>query len=353
MNVLRNSVALAVLACAVEFLTGCRSTPPAASREPSSAELAQSLRETEAESAQLQRQAQELEELLQRSRTQLDEQQELIRILSQAQPPTAGDNRPRAVTVAQLAAAEEPAPATAPTAPAAGDGKAGEDAAKQAREEAKKARERQRRLDKLARELESAQLRLEKVRLANEHAAVQHEEALTRATREAVLEKQKQRNFEEAGAPNRIARTELHVRGGEDGLREAQQELEQLELMYAEDEFADQTKEIVIERARRSLERTERDLQLRRQELAILVDRTLPQETADQDLAVRQKEEAVRQLERGRKGALLEERLAIMGAEAEITRLELELADVHEEIREATAEAGPVAPHPVSQERGG
>ena len=69
-------------------------------------------------------------------------------------------------------------------------------------------------------------------------------------------------------------------------LAEAQQELEQLELMYSEEEFADQTKEIVLERGRRRLERTQRDLELRRADFATLQEQTLPVERREHELRV-------------------------------------------------------------------
>jgi hypothetical protein len=217
--------------------------------------------------------------------------------------------------------------------------KQNESASKQ-KEESKKARERQRKQLRLESELNAARLRLDKSRLAAEHAELQFKESADKAEKELAIAQDKFKVFQEVTAPNRIAWAELGLQRAEDRFQEDQEELDQLELMYSEDEFADKTKEIVIDRARRRLERSQRDLELRRSDYDTLVNVTIPQETADQEFDLEQKERAIDNLHRERAGGEIDQRLGVMATEAEIIKLENELADVREEIAEASQPAG-------------
>ena len=89
-----------------------------------------------------------------------------------------------------------------------------------------------------------------------------------------------------AHAVERVSRAELGFQFAQDGAKEAEQELQQLEMMYQEDEFADKTKEIVLERGRRRLERSKRSLAIEtdaianRDQLARCLARMLPSPSA-------------------------------------------------------------------------
>jgi len=207
-------------------------------------------------------------------------------------------------------------------------------------EESKKARERQRKVAKLQRSLEVAELNLAKARIAVEIGDLKYRDALAQAEKEFELAKKRQQIFAKMTAPNRKARAELELQQAEDGLLEARQELEQLELMYRDEQFADQTKEIVIERARRRLERTQRDLELRREELRVLIEVSLPLEQEELDLAAELKKRAVLQVERDNESGIIDRKVAVLNAEAEVARLEQELSDAREEL-EAGGEQRP------------
>jgi hypothetical protein len=241
-------------------------------------------------------------------------------------------------------AAQEQTQASAPTTPAAQpDEKAQADAAEKvkkeaeekAKKEAKEARDRERKLVKLQRDLEVAKLRFSKLKLDHENAQTKYEQSLARTKIDLEIAKKKLQDYKQIHVPTRIARAELNLKWAESALLEAQQELEQLELMYSEEQFADKTKEIVIERAKRQLERTQRDTELRREEHKTLLGITIPQETKDQELGVEDKERALAQTLREEPSTRIDRQIAVMNAEAEITRLENELADLQEEIKEA------------------
>jgi len=131
---------------------------------------------------------------------------------------------------------------------------------------------------RLQRNLDVARLNLDKTKLGLTQSVVQHEIALARAEIDLDIARQELKVFNEVTAPNRTARADLGLQWAEDGLREAQEEPDQLILMYQDAQFADQTKEIVIDRAKRRLERTQRDLALRKDEVQWPKEIDLPME---------------------------------------------------------------------------
>ncbi len=255
-----------------------------------------------------------------------------------------------------IAPAPPAEPAKAPRAPAVGATRPAEDQVARppddknkkdvdpVRQEAKKARERERKRARLEHSLEVAQLSLAKATIAVEQGELKYNDQLAQAEMEFELAKRRQQIFTKFTAPNRLARAELGLQQAEDGSLEAREELDQLVLMYSEEQFADQTKEIVIERAKRRLARAERDLELRRDELKTLKEVSLPLEQSEVDLAAEQRKRAALQVQRDNEGALLDRRVAALNAEAEVTRLEDELADVVEEIQDAQQKAAESQP---------
>lgn len=117
-------------------------------------------------------------------------------------------------------------------------------------------------LERARLELDEATARLELVReehrIAEEDGATRLERArlaADRARRAIELHEQGDRERRLRGEQLRLARTG-------DGVGNQVQELEQLEQMYAGTSLADETKDIVLERARRSLERARESLAL-------------------------------------------------------------------------------------------
>jgi hypothetical protein len=198
-----------------------------------------------------------------------------------------------------------------------------EEKLRQAEDDAKDART----LAKLERDLHVAGERLLGARLGKTHAAEKNAAALANAERELNLEQQRFRTFTERSAPNRIERAKLELTKAQDRATEAEEELRQLEMMYAADDFADQTKEIVLERGRRRLERSKRDLELRREEFAILTEMTIPQETADRELKVQKKTQELDQARREVEASKLAKQIERARAEAEIANLEAQIED--------------------------
>ncbi|MGD8452613.1 MAG: hypothetical protein PVJ57_12410 [Phycisphaerae bacterium] len=269
---------------------------------------------------------------------------------TEPQPATTADAAP--------APAAEPAPAVAEQEPAQTQAADAEDKAqkereeqeKKAKEEAKKARERERKLAHLERDLETARLRLQKTKLDNEAAALRYAQSLEQAQTELQLAQEKFDTTQALEVPQRIAWSELNLQRSRDNLQNATEELEQLELMYKDDQFADQTKEIVISRSRRELERTQRDVQLREEEHRRLLEVYLPREKREQELQLAKQERGVVNMQSDEQRAVIDRQIALINAEAAITKLEEQLSDLREEIAEAAEQKAKESEKPAADQ---
>lgn len=198
----------------------------------------------------------------------------------------------------------------------------------------KEMRKKDRQLAKLERNLETAQIKLDKTKLSHEHALLREQLSVSRREIELELARRRYDQFMQKSLPSRIAWSELGLLRVADNITEAREELEQLEMMYREDEVDEKTKEIVIGRSRVRLERSLRDQELRQADFDTLMNESIPIETREQELRL---EDAEQTLERARESLLISEldrRINIIGAEDEITRIQGELEDAREEAAE-------------------
>ena len=228
------------------------------------------------------------------------------------------------------------------------------DKEKAEKEEAEKAEKdlaaKHRKHAKLERDLVLAQQRMKRAGMAAEHAGVDSQNSIAKAEAELEIARRKLETFKDKTVPTRIARAELNLQGAEDSVLWAKQELEHLELMYAEEEVADKTKEIVLERGHRRLERSQRSLEIQRIDLATLKEKTIPVELEEHELQTRDKQRALERTRRGAESTRLDKQIALTAAESEITRLETEIEVVREEITELKEKAEKQAEQAVEEE---
>ena len=127
--------------------------------------------------------------------------------------------------------------------------------------------------ERLAQELshkeEAAAIQLESARMAHEKAA-------------RALE-----TFRDVLMPIQLAEAELSLQGSKDRLKEEEEQFVQLEKMYKSDDLVEETEDIVLNRARRALERSREQMKftLRRHELRTTVD--IPRELKDHEFSLR------------------------------------------------------------------
>jgi hypothetical protein len=204
---------------------------------------------------------------------------------------------------------------------------------KEAAEEADKEDPKRKRA-RLARQMAIAAEKVKKARLAQAHQQAEDQDKVARKRTERELAATKLEDFEEHNAPQRIEEARLALHRAEDRVKEAQEELAQLEMMYAEEDLADKTREIVLERGRRRLERARRELELQRTALANLEEHDLPREAAEMRAQATDKASELENLQRTAETNLLDKQIAVMEAEAEVARLEEEIEELDEEVGE-------------------
>jgi len=144
------------------------------------------------------------------------------------------------------------------------------------------------------------------------------------------------KTFDEKEAPNKLAKARLDLQMARDQNDDAKEELEQLELMYKDQDLADKTREIVIRRTKRQLARTEDHLKLQEDDLKILEERTIPQDREKIALELADKQRALVLAQRASEASLHEKRIALMAAEADVARIERELESLASQAKAST-----------------
>ena len=188
---------------------------------------------------------------------------------------------------------------------------------------------------RLVRDLAIAKEKVAKAGLALTHQQADDQAELAQKAAEHKLAMTKLKDFEAHDAPQQLEEARLQLLRSEDWLKDSEEELAQLEMMYAEEDLADKTREIVLERSRRRLERARRDVALQHIALANLEEHSLPRETADLRSQMTEKARLLENLERAIEAHRLEKQIALMEAEAEVKRLKEEINKLDREAKEA------------------
>lgn len=192
----------------------------------------------------------------------------------------------------------------------------------------------------LARKIEVAHLELELARLEAEQEVAQAERALVAVKVEGDKTRLEREAFETSGRARALDEARLDLDRSRGRAEDAAAELAELEAMYAEEEFATKTKELVLARGRRDLEHSRRALDLAERRMRELEgfeltgkDRDLEHKRlgAEKDLV-----EAEQKLAKLR----LEKKIAISKAEQEIQELVEKLEKINKK-KGASAEATP------------
>ena len=157
--------------------------------------------------------------------------------------------------------------------------------------------------------------KLEIARLQLATAEQRAETARLRKEKELELGKAELAQFDEIDAPNRLAKAKLELARRRDALSEQQEELAQLEMMYEQQDLADKTREIVLQRGKRRVERAQEELAISERETTALGARTLPRERGKLALEVETRERELVESKSDAEATLLEKRLAVRSAE--------------------------------------
>lgn len=200
----------------------------------------------------------------------------------------------------------------------------------------KKSKERERRLkrNKLQRELVVANEKLRKAKTASDAQAAEDRAAAEKTLASKQLADKKLADFQEQQAPLRLSRGQLDLARAEDYAKESEEELVQLEMMYKEEDLADKTREIVLNRGRRRLERAKTGLAIQVRDLKHLQQQTLVLEAEELRVTALDKSNEAAKTQRDTQSNLLDKQIEVLSAEMEITRIEEDLAALEEEAAE-------------------
>ena len=185
-------------------------------------------------------------------------------------------------------------------------------------------------LAKLEREREVAATKLEIARLELESTRVQQEQGLVHERTKLALAEAELANFLDIEKPNRLASEELSLQGSRDSAMEAEEELAQLEIMYAEQDLEEKTREFVISRGKRRAARAAARIVIAERELQALADFELPSKQRKLEMAVAQARESVEKAERSNVVAMMRQELSVSEAQAALESAAKKLEEARE-----------------------
>lgn len=184
---------------------------------------------------------------------------------------------------------------------------------------------------KLDQDLDTARQRLELARLETQQARIEAQQEVASAELALAKAEADLAHFVSEEKPRRLRAGELSLQDSQDSVRETEEELAQLQMMYGEEELADATAEIVLSRTKRRLERARVRLQLEERELAALREHELPWEQKDKEAALAEARVKLESARLSAQASEMQRRLEEQEAQQEIEELE-------EKIRESASQ---------------
>jgi len=182
----------------------------------------------------------------------------------------------------------------------------------------------------LERKLKIAELQRDQTLMEHANADAKTKLSVDLAREELGMAQAKLDQFREVDMPNSVAKSELSLQRAKDSTQEAAEELEQLEIMYRDQDLEDLTSEFVINRGKRRAERAQRSLAIQESEFASLKNHSMPRELRTRELDVIKKTDALRAAEADAEASALKQQIAILKIEGEITDLREKLAKLDE-----------------------
>lgn len=105
-------------------------------------------------------------------------------------------------------------------------------------------------------------------------------------------------NFEQMGRPTQVGRAQMSLKGAQDSAKEAEEELQQLALMYSDQNLEEMTSEFVIGRGKRRAERAAKRIEFAAMDLRSLTTHKLRLEQEKLAIAVKKAGQALKALDR-------------------------------------------------------
>jgi len=215
--------------------------------------------------------------------------------------------------------AEAPATGAAPQAGAPGP--TGAAAPAPAAQAAPSAEDLKQKAEDSAAQLELARIKLDRANMDADQQRIDGAAAVEKAKFELTVANKARDHYVNVEMPQKSARTQLDLQQAKDSLTEQEEELQQLELMYSKDDLADKTKEIVLARSKRRLERLRQNLVLQQKDLDDLVNVQQPEALRKLEAAVTDKTGDLRRAEFGLRSGQIDKDLAVKTQQNEVNKL--------------------------------
>lgn len=183
----------------------------------------------------------------------------------------------------------------------------------------------------LERKLELARLELDLARLEQEQELDLAERELSAARLELEVARLSQQAFLTLGREHELEEARLDLDRSRGRAEDAEAELAELESMYAAEEFASKTKELVLTRSHRDLELARRALALAERKRQQLESYELPEKEHELAKDLQAAETGVVEAEQSLEHRRLEHRVSVLEAETEVAELERKLRALDEE----------------------
>ena len=210
-----------------------------------------------------------------------------------------------------------------PAAAAAGKGAKGDKPADEKAEDPEaKARKAAFKREDRGHDLAQAQMELRLAEMGAEASLMQAEQAVADANRELEEKERALAVFNQFEQPHKLSEGQLSLDRALHRRELQADELNELKAMYAAEDFAAMTKELVLKRGVKGLEFAERGLELERKKLQLLTEETLPKQARELRAAVEKAQRGVRQAEQALAKAKLENEQKLAGARHKVTKLE-------------------------------
>jgi len=183
-------------------------------------------------------------------------------------------------------------------------------------------------------DLEALQVAERTAELEHQLAVLEMERSLKKAERdleharaELAMAEAELLNFTSTVLGRRVAEASLGLQSIRDRAQEAQEELDQIQIMYDEQDLDDMTAEFVVVRGRRNAERAAARIAIEESEFATLQEHTLPMEQRRLELAVERKRGAVVDAERSLEINTTRQEMSVDKAERALEEAREELAE--------------------------
>ena len=152
--------------------------------------------------------------------------------------------------------------------------------------------------------------------------------AAGRIRRELELATARLAQFRDVESVRKLQQAQLETQRARDQIDDTREELAQLEKLYQGNDLADATKEIVLKRGRRALERAGSSLAIKELELKTLQADLLPAELAKMQLEADQKKDELERSLRGAEIGLQQKKVALARTQVELQKAVTALADL-------------------------